>query len=150
MTDVPAYRDRSGLLTFFGVVEILIGGLCVLVAAFGTLALSMQAGPAAPRLLWLNMLIDVAAAAFLITMGIGTIRARRWARVLMLITSWPVLVTFVLGTAWVIVLLPTLVARAPSASPEATRIATIVLVVICAFLALVPLAFILFYSGRNV
>ena len=153
----PVYRDRGGLLRFFGVVEILIGCLCALLGVLGTLVLSLSARigvppePAAPpRLLWVNLLVYAAAATFLITMGIGTLRAKRWARVLMLITSWPVLVTFVLGTIWIAVLMPGLMARSPDASPEAARIAMIVIVVFSALLALVPLSFILFYSGRNV
>jgi hypothetical protein len=153
----PGYRDRSGLLTFFGVVEILIGGLCALLGALGALVLSMAGrigvspGPTAPpRLLWLNLLVYAAAAAFMITMGIGTLRAKRWARVLMLITSWPMLLTFVFGTVWIVVLMPGLMAQSQGASPEASRLAMVVIVVISAFLALVPLSFILFYSGRNV
>jgi NADH:ubiquinone oxidoreductase subunit 6 (subunit J) len=153
----PGYRDRSGLLTFFGVVEILIGGLCALLGVLGALALSLvpragvSPGPAAPpRLLWVNLLVYAAAAVFLITMGIGTLRAKRWARVLMLITSWPAFLTFVLGTVWIIMLMPGLMAQSSDASPEAARIAMIGIVVFSAFLALVPLSFILFYSGRNV
>jgi hypothetical protein len=153
----PGHRDRSGLLTFFGVVEILIGALCAVFAGLVTLAVSMATrtgggpGPvASASLLWINLVVYAAAAAFLITMGVGTMRAKRWARVLMLLASWPMLITFVFATAWIVVLVPSLMARSPGVSPETAWVAMIVIVVVSALLALVPLSFILVYSGRNV
>ena len=151
------YHDRSGLLTVFGVVEILMGALCALLVLLGVVAMTVQtrngaaAAPGAPtRLLWINLAVYGSCAAFLVTMGIGTLRARRWARVLMLIASWPALLAFALGAVWIVMLMPSLIAKSPGISTEAARLAVIVIVLFSALLTLVPLAFILFYSGRNV
>ena len=152
------YRDRSGLLIFFGIVELLLAVVCLLL---GTLCLAFVAGAlpgaaAAPQTqtmaMWMNVLVYFAAGAFLVTMGIGTIRAKRWARALMLLTSWPVFATFLLGGIALALVTPKIIAALPKepGKPDVGPVVWVFLTVLYLVLTAIPLSFILFYSGRNV
>ncbi|HZN03582.1 MAG TPA: hypothetical protein VFD06_08320 [Candidatus Polarisedimenticolia bacterium] len=154
----PTYRDRSGLLLFFGIVEILIGGLCLLLvaASFLVLTAALQTAPGSPQPpalgLWLNVLVYLGAGGFLITMGIGTLRGKKWARAMMLVTSWPFLLAFLLGVLAAAFVAPSLMEAISSTQgkPEIRAAIWVVMAIMSLFFAAIPLSFILFYSGRNV
>lgn len=149
----PALRDRSGWLLFFGIVELLIGGVCLLLVAGSFLVMTGfdagAAGAKPPALgLWLNILIYLGAGSFLVTMGIGTMRAKRWARALMLLTSWPAFLAFLLGGIAMAMLMPSFLETLPQApgQPDVRGLVKWVLSLVFLFLTIVPLAFIVFYS----
>ena len=89
------HRDRSLGLAVFGSVQILAGLAClalVPLTLFGmALSPSIEAGIVAPTLV-----LYVMAAAALIVLGVGSIRARRWAQALSLSLAWVWLITGVL------------------------------------------------------
>ena len=78
----PAYRDRHTGLIVFGIMEIIMGGFCLLMlplTVFGQLMVAKKNGAefsfalAAP-----TMMTFLAMATGLIWLGIGSIQARRW------------------------------------------------------------------------
>src|SRR5262245_14580505 len=155
--DEPGHRDRSGLLMFFGIVEILIGAMCLLFAAGSLLMMAAMlpadAGPKATAIgLWLNVIVYLGAGGFLVTMGIGTIRAKRWARALMLLTSWPVFVTFLFCGVGMAMLMPAFLEMMPQTpgQPDTRGVVQVVVLLVFLFLTLVPLSFIVFYNRPNV
>jgi hypothetical protein len=83
----PQARDRSVLLAVAGTVEILIGGLCAAMAVLSWLALRLSApltegAPSLRTTLPVMILYGILALAFVV-LGIGSLRARRWACALM-------------------------------------------------------------------
>jgi hypothetical protein len=83
----PEARDRSALLAVAGTVEILTGGLCVAMAVLSWLALGLsatlpEAGPSLRTTLPVVLLYGILALAFVV-LGVGSLRARRWACALM-------------------------------------------------------------------
>jgi len=156
--DEAAHRDRSGWLLFFGIVEILIGAASCLLGAFVLLAIAFlsRSQPTAPIPspvgLMLNLLISSAAGAFFIAMGVGTIRARRWARAVMLIVSWPWLLTGVLGMGFLYLLMPVVdeMVSAQSGKPMPFGVWVFMFGLFAAMSVVMPLVFIIFYSDGHV
>ena len=103
------FKDRTAGLVAFGSVEILIGGLCALMAPF-MLLVTMIPQPGGPPMGVRTMLPAVGfylmASVFFIWIGIGSILARRWARAVMLICSWFWLIGGVMGMICMIWMLP--------------------------------------------
>jgi hypothetical protein len=102
-----SFKDRSKALVFFGVIELLLGTCCSLMIPLSVLNLVFQARhpPPAPPLPPASAIIVAAffyaaVAVFFIAVGIGSIRARRWARTLMMVVSWIWLVSGLVGLAF--------------------------------------------------
>jgi len=109
-------KDRSTLLFAFGLVEVVLGLFCLLMAAVTVLGVAAgPGGPAAPdpRMMVPGILFYVLLALYYITTGIGSVRLRRWARPIVLIGSWFWLVSGVFAMAMVTTFLPTIMAQAP-------------------------------------
>jgi hypothetical protein len=90
-----------------------------------------------------------------VTLGVGSIRARRWARALSLVLAWSWLIVGVLSTAVAAFVMPKVLARSGAggdAIPESARlVATVVaLVVLGVIFVLLPTAFVVFYQGKSV
>jgi uncharacterized membrane protein len=163
---LSGYRDRSTGLQVFGVIQIILG---VLVALFipmvllGAVMSRKMTGTAMPMGTYLMTCLTYGALAIvLITLGIGSIRARRWAWALTLILSWFWLIIGVLATVLITAMLPSSFAsglsKAAAANPGAgglptgitAVILTFVIVLLAVFLVAIPLAFVLFYRRNDV
>jgi hypothetical protein len=85
-------------------------------------------------------------------LGVGSILARRWARTLSLALGWIWLLSGLVGGLFSLVLLPRIFAAMPqTGGPDMTGVAMgCAIAVIVPVLILLPLAFVLFYRGRNV
>ncbi len=157
------YRDRYVGLVCFGVLELLLGLMALLL--LGSIALVTALAPKPtpgmePRALIQAMLTYLAAAVFFLWMGIGSILARRWARALVLVASWLWLFSGVLACASFFVLFPRMqesMARSMPAgpgSPDASQVAGVVegctFVVLAVLFVAVPLALVLFYGRADV
>src|SRR3954468_2348150 len=161
----PAYKDRRTALIIFGVIEILIGlfslGMILLVA------LVLAAGPVPPQgnsplppaALFAGIAVFYGVVgAFFITVGIGSIRARRWARIAMLVASsiWLTFGIFAMLVVSFIFLSPAAMESAgqQSAHPlDATTMRAVMVfsIVATTFIYVVlPLTFLLFYASKNV
>jgi len=174
-TPVPAgpavalpYSDRSTGLTIFGIAQIILGLLAALMVPL--IALSAFMSRLAPGGVAMRpgqyisgSLTYIFVAAALVTLGIGSVQMKRWARALTLVTSWYWLIMGLLVTALLTAVLPVVMrsamraqanaAGAPSAEVSAGVMAvilTLVIVFIAFFLILVPIAFVVFYSRKDV
>ena len=93
-------------------------------------------------------------AVWFVWMGIGSILARKWARALILITSWLWLISGVLGILFILLFMPDIFA--PMATGEeitkeiAVVVQSILMGVMAVILVIIPGVFVLFYSSRHV
>ncbi len=162
----PAYKNRKGGLVFFGIVETVLGLLCLSAIALLALAylmegqmasrgMAMQARPALiPQIGFYGCM-----AVFFFVMGAGSIMGRRWARAIILVTSIYWLVAGAMVTLLLAYTMPRMMgtmAAAQSgtsggASTLPTILGTLIVVLFMGFFfVLVPAAFVLFYRSPHV
>lgn len=150
VSDMTEFRDRRGGLLAFGILQIVIGLICalfVLVLA-AALELTSRRGIAPPTNIAPAFVIYGAAAFYFITVGSGSIRARRWARAMSVAFSaaWlAVGIAVVLSS--LLFIRRTLVFVRPSET--ALVIGSTAAILIVAFIVL-PLALFLFYRRDDV
>jgi hypothetical protein len=164
-TPPALYHDRSTGLVVFGIIQIVLGGLAALfipLVLLGAVFSRRMGGGMPPGNTVLSVASYALAAIGLITLGVGSIRACRWARALTLILSWIWLVSGSLGTIALTVLLPSAFMAAFTAAaannPEAPSlprgliavILTVVIVVCAVFMVVLPIAFVVFYRRKDV
>lgn len=146
-------NDRSFGLVIFGVVEILIGAGCALLAPLSLVAASLT-GTADPRSVVPTMILYTVVAAVFIWLGVGSIRARRWACELTLSLSWIWLVTGVCSMVIGVWLVPVMLrgmAVASNFPPNFVLFLSLGVFVITGVLYVVlPGAFVLFYRSPEV
>ena len=165
---VPAYGDRGAGLVIFGVAQIILGLLAALVVpliALSAFMARLAPGGTMPFARVISgAIFYVFIAALLLALGIGSVRMKRWARALTLVTSWYWLILGTLGTVSLTAVLPvtmrTALAQAQqnsagTSSPEITTgvmavIITMMIVFFALFLVVVPIAFVIFYSRDDV
>jgi hypothetical protein len=163
---VPApYRDRSTLLVVFGIVQIILGLFFLMFIPFVLLGavMSRKMGGGLPiGFNLLNIATYGMIAMVLITLGVGSIRAQRWAHDLTLVISWIWLVSGVLGTGMLVFLLPSSLlagfrvaaAQNPQAGPLPAGVMAVILTIVIAFFAfflvVLPIVFVAFYHREDV
>ncbi len=157
----PGFKDRKVRLVVLGILQIILGGLCALIVPFIILGMvvSAAAGKGAAEGFSLRMMIPgvlfyVALAVWFIWMGIGSVKARRWARALILISSWLWLIGGVCGFISILVILPNMFDKM-GASGEMPKDAVIIMKYVMAALwaviyVVIPGVLVLFYSGKDV
>lgn len=156
----PRHPDRSGWLVAFGVVEILLGLVCVMFAATMAAMKSLlppearaQMGNATPILM---ALFYLAFAALFFVMAYGSIRKRNWGRILCLVASsaWLVVgVLIVLVYAAVLPgVLPEVQRQQPPGGPEVNMgiVMAFMFTFMTIFMVALPLVMVLFYSRPSV
>jgi hypothetical protein len=155
------FKDRRPWLVAFGVAEILIGCLVLLLMALAIFATrSLPVNPATPAggkgILVVGVVFYAVIALLFVSIGIGSIQARRWARIAMLIVGWAWLTMGVLTTAIMALVMPMILSNAEQQSgrpmPPGTdmMVRIVMFSMIGVFAILLPLVFVLFYSGKNV
>ncbi len=148
------YRDRRVGLIVVGSLEIVFGMLCALLVPLVVLAQMMSAQVGAAATPWPQLLTALATyallAAALVTLGIGSIRRRRWARALSLILGWSWLLVGLASMAIVALLLPSTASRLPSGGPPPLVLLAVVLVLMGCPMVLAPTVLVLFYRSRHV
>jgi len=158
---VSGPKNCSSRLTAMGILMIIGGVFCALMALMIPAMMALQqAIPAARanvmplRMMLPNILFYTIAAAFWIWMGIGSIKARRWAPAVILAGSWMWLVCGVVALPLVIILLPKALSAGAGATAlpaAAVVVVTIVTGIICLFMYIViPALLILCYRGPGV
>ncbi|HEY8133972.1 MAG TPA: hypothetical protein VII12_19000 [Thermoanaerobaculia bacterium] len=146
------YKDRSAGLVFFGIVHILLGllfaGLALLTIAGAELA-RRGGTPMPPQTsIAQNLLIYSLLAAYAFTIGVGSIRGRRWACALAAAFSWLWLLTGIVSGAMLIIFMPRLLQMVPPAS--APIVIGCIVAIVAVFYLLLPLSFVLFYQRADV
>jgi hypothetical protein len=155
------FKDRKTRLLVFGILQVLFGGLCALfvpLMIFGMVMSATMKKDAAGAVRWQTMIpaigVYAVMAAWFITMGIGSIRARRWARALVLISSWIWLIGGVMGFAFIVLLMPGIYdqvgkdGKIPEAMIVGMKVGMIAFAAV--FYVIIPGLLVLFYSGLDV
>ncbi len=155
------YKDRSTGLVVFGILTILLG--CLAGLAVPMMLLGQALTPANARMSFSAILPGVCMYAILavalIWLGIGSIKARRWARALLLIFSWSWLGVGLCAMAVMAFVLPKVMANLPStatAGHPAPPAAIMDVVLAVTFLmvgfiyVILPGIWTFFYSSRHV
>jgi hypothetical protein len=157
----PAYQDRRTGLLVFGILSILLGAffaLSVPMSVFGMIVGSRQlAQPVSWAQGLPSMVQMMVLATALISLGIGSIKARRWARALMLCGGWIGLVAGVISCAmlpWMLGSMRVAMEQQPGMEqlpPAFLQIMMIVIgVMVGVFYVAIPLAVVLFYRSPHV
>jgi len=156
------YRDRSGWLTAFGIVQVCIGILMaflvpiVLVAGLASRQRITTTAHVSFGIYILAATCYAYLAVLLITLGYGSIQVRGWARAIILIVSWYWLFSGVLVTIFFAIFLPIFFRAQPQLLSDESSVAgtavmlTMVVAIAAFFLILAPLIFAVFYSAKNV
>lgn len=152
------YRNCKIPLIVFGIIQIGIGGLCLLMLPLMLLALVLPQPQPGPELT-LNTLggalvVYALGAAWFGAMGVGSLFARRWARALTLAASWMGLVIGILSMAAMAFVMPSVLEQLPADQQIPPAAAKFVQIFVYAFsfvlYILVPGVFVLFYGNRHV
>ncbi|MBM3880643.1 MAG: hypothetical protein FJ387_13155 [Verrucomicrobia bacterium] len=153
------HKDRSTGLLVFGVLEILLGFVAVLMVPLMVLGQVMAArmgqGEFNVRLVVPAAVFYGGAAVIFVWLGIGSIRARRWARALVLVVGWSWLAMGVVGSVLFLFIMPQLLSEGPPGGeplPETARQVGLVVglgFVLVLFVA-VPAVLVGFFQSRHV
>jgi hypothetical protein len=155
------FKDRKTGLVVFGILQIIFGGFCALmvpVMIFGMIASAFldnsAAAPMRPTMMIPGLLLYVLVGVWFICMGIGSIQARRWARALVLVTSWIWLISGISGLIVMLLLMPDMydqMGESGRVPPEVARIMKYVMIAFMTVLyVIIPAVLVLFYGNKNV
>jgi hypothetical protein len=159
------FKDRKGGLVVFGVLTLLIGGLCALMSlgmvalVFHPSTMANGAPPPNPQAMALAVVEFVALAAILIWLGIGSMLARRWARALLLILSWSWLLVGLIALGVMAFTFPRVMEAAGSAAPAGqpalpasaqSVIVAVTMIMMSVIYVILPVVWVLFYKSKNV
>ncbi len=160
MESTPDFKNRKGLLIFFGVILLLTGGISLLFAVLTlfTIALQQTAAFQGRQIPISSVLLGVffytAMAAAFITLGVGSIRTRRWAQSLTLLFSWLVLIAGAVTLVLIIFYAGDMFEQIGAVAQIDPTVLNIVLIITYVFIAvffiLVPGIFILVYQSKSV
>ena len=167
MTDYEAtvqsseFKDRKAGLVVFGILSIILGGFCALLVPlmiFGMIASlaldNSAAAPMSPTMMIPGILLYVLAAVWFIWMGIGSIKARRWARALVLVSSWLWLISGISGLIFILLLMPDMYGKMGERGQMPPGVALIMKYVMMAFMTvfygIIPAVLVLFYGSKHV
>lgn len=153
-----ALPDRSTGLLVFGILTILLGGICGLVVVFLFASQAMiQRDPALadPRALWYSGIFYLGLSVAFVWLGIGSILARRWARALLVVLcgSWTAI--GLVSLAAMAVVMPGILSSTPSPNgPMTSAAVTTILAISLTFSAviflIIPGGWTFFYSRPSV
>ena len=158
---ISEFKDKKTGLIAFGVIQIIFGGFCALsipLMILGMLVSTISGkSPAAPmsgRVMVPSVLFYVVLAVWFIWMGVGSIKARRWARALILVSSSLWLICGIGGLIVFMLLFPGMydqMAKNPQMPPAAVSIMKFTMIgFMTVFYVVIPAVFVLFYKSKNV
>lgn len=156
---LPQFRDRRAGLVVFGILEMLAGAICLLMVPLMIFGQVMSAkvthAESSFRLMLPAASVYLLIAVALIWLGVGSVRARRWARALSLILGWSWLGVGVISTVLYAIMFPRIFGAATAGGqPMPAAVKTVGIVVGLVFLGvtfiIVPGAMVLFYGSKHV
>ncbi len=153
-------KDRSAGLIALGIVQLVLGGICALMVPFmllGTIAAAVledgASGSTSPAMMVPGLLCYGATAVCFIWLGIGSIKARRWARALLLVGSWFWLISGSFGLIAMAFLFPDMCSQMSADGELPEAVGRIMMYVTMGFMAvfyvMLPGMFVLFYGSRH-
>jgi len=157
----PVFQDRKTLLVVFGILQIFLGAICALMVPLMMVSLAVSkfapsgaAAPMNPGMMMASVFVYMMLAVWFIWVGIGSIKARRWARALILVSAWIWLIGGVIGGSMMLLFTADMFAKMPNTGqmPQAFMIImkVVMAVFMFIFLVLIPGALILVYGRKNV
>lgn len=158
----PDFRDRKIGLVVFGILQIVLGAICGLLVplmVFGAIASQFVEGDTSAPPMTANMIIPgilfyVALAVWFIWMGIGSVRTRRWARALVLVSSWIWLISGIGGLVAVVLTMPDVYSRMAEKGQIPEGVVQIMTYTMIAFMAviyvIIPVLLVAFYGSKHV
>jgi len=155
------FKDKKTGLIAFGVIQIIFGGFCALAIPFmifgmliSTTVGKSSAAPMSGRMMVPGVLFYALLAVWFIWMGTGSIKARRWARALILVSSSLWLICGIGGLIFMLLFLPGMydqMAKNPQMPPAAVSIMKFIMIgFMTVFYVVIPAVFVLFYKSKNV
>ena len=155
------FKDRKTALVVFGILQIIFGGFCVLMVPLMILGMiasvfldSNTAAPVNPTIIIPAVLLYTLLAVWFIWMGIGSVIARRWARALILVSSWIWLISGIGGLIFLLLFMPNMFEKTGETEQMPAVAAHIVKYVTIGFMAvfyvIIPAVLVLFYGSKNV
>jgi len=155
------FKDRKTGLLVFGILQIIFGGFCALMVPFmifGMIASAVldnsAAAPMSPTMMIPAFLLYTLMAVWFICMGIGSIKARRWARALVLVSSCLWLISGISGVIFMLLLMPDMYGQMGESEQIPPVVARIMKYVMAGFMTvfyvIIPAALVLFYRSKNV
>ncbi len=156
-----AFKDRKTGLVVFGILHIIFGGFCALMVPFMIFAMIVStvldnsaAAPMSPAMMIPGILLYVLVAVWFICMGIGSIQARRWARALVLVSSWLWLISGIIGLIFMLLLMPGMYEKMGESGQMPPGVARIMKYIMIGFMTvlyvIIPAVLVLFYGNKNV
>jgi hypothetical protein len=147
------FKDMRAGLIAFGILEIILGALCIMLALGMTLlmlwVMPQTNAALTPGMIIFMLAIYVGLGAVFIWLGIGSIQCRRWAHALLLMLSWSWLLAGVIGLLFNIYYI-----RALSAKDLPEGLGQLAIAVMLIFqvilLVILPGAMVLFYRSPHV
>lgn len=160
-TVTSGFRDRKVGLVVFGVLQIALGGICALMAPLmllGAIMSSRLGASSAAQMSVATMIPGVVfyvlLAVWFIWLGIGSIMARRWARALLLVSSWMWLICGIGGLIAMLLFMPDISAQMAKGGQMPQQMVVIMKCVMIGFMAVIylviPGALVLFYRSKHV
>lgn len=144
------FKDKKAGLIVMGIFEILGGLFCGLFFAMALLSVAVLGDEISTKQTLIGSSVYAFLAVWLIGMGIGTIRARRGARLLMLASSWIMGGCGVLAMGMMFFVLPGSFETAELPAEMVTPVLVVVYIILAFFYLVLPTIGILFYGNRNV
>jgi len=158
----PIFKDRKAGLVAFGILTVLMGVICALFVPLMILGQSMAAksgvGQSTQTMVPALMTYGLLAVA-LVWLGIGSMKARRWARALLLIFSWSWLIIGVITVGALAAMFPQITSAAqtgagpgqPEVSASASSaIMTITILMFSVIFIILPGLWVFFYGSKHV
>jgi hypothetical protein len=163
LPDTPSeFKDYKTGLVLFGILTILLGGVCALFVPLMFFGQAMSAKSGAPtntQAIIPAIVMHAALAIALVWLGVGSMMARRWARALLLIFSWSWLIIGLISMVFMAFFLPQIMqavqSSTPPGQPEMPAAAkSLMMIIPMVFLGVVyvilPGAWLLFYRSKHV
>lgn len=154
---VVIYPDRRSGLVAFGILEIVVGGLALFTTAVGLSGMLVTAREPVPLYrVALDAMFGAGLAALFIVVGVGSLRARRWARALSLVIGWSWLV---FGLSFMLTMVPLMLSGlfkvSHSQGQDVQDPARVIFMIggirlLCTGWVVFPGAMIFFYGSRDV
>jgi hypothetical protein len=162
---VPAtqFKNRKIGLNIFGLITLLAGCCCALFVPLAIIGLQVAAKspnpPRAPQSIIPIVALYGTLAVILVWLGIGSILARRWARALLVISSWSLFIIGIVTVVVVVLMTPRLAELAQASQSTAqpklsdgakTAMMFVSAAMLTVIMVILPLVWALFYGGKNV
>ena len=147
------YKNRSTGLIVFGILTILLGCVCALLIPlmiFSQVMAAKTTGALPISAILPGIFLYGILAVALVWLGIGSIKARRWARALLLIFSWNWLITGIVMTVAMVFVFSRILLTDSTGTTRRAIVPLFMMAVVAIILVVLPSIWTFFYGSRHV